>query len=408
MNVARFESFLKDAIGLDTSSIGSAAIARAVKERLRECALASEDDYWLLINSSSDERQQLIESVVVPETWFFRDRGAFSALAAHAKRSQLSGLRLLSAPCSTGEEPYSMAMALFDTGMLPGSFTIDAIDISGRALEHARNGAYRKNSFRGTDLEFRQRYFQGDAIHPSVKECVRFDRANLLDAAVVLGTQRYDVIFCRNLLIYFDRGTQDRAVRILRLLLAKDGLLFVGPSETGLLLSHGFESANWPMAFAFRAPAAKRLGAVAPAAAPSARTSGVTRSSAAPPRAISFAVPPVLSAPDVPLRLLKEAEDLADEGQVAAARERCESFLRANGPTGQALYLMGLLHDAQGETAKAIEHYRGAIYLEPTHYEALTHLAILLEQLGDRRTATRLFERAKRSANADTAAGTRS
>lgn len=419
MNLARVEKFLKDAMGLDTPSIGSGAIERAVKERLRECALASEDDYWLLLNSSSEERQELIEAVVVPETWFFRDRGAFTALAEHAKRSPKHGLRLLSAPCSTGEEPYSIAMALFDAGLLPASFSIDAIDISGRALEYARRGAYRKNSFRGTDLEFRQKYFEGDAISAAVKQRVQFHQTNLFAVEAILGGQQYDVIFCRNLLIYFDRATQDRAVQLLSGVLAKDGLLFVGPSETGLFLTHGFESANWPMAFAFRPASARspRQRAVmmsqpdTPAVAavwPHAVEPpvGPVQQRGAIPTKLPFAGPITFEAPGRSAQrnrvpdLLKEAEDLANKGQVAAARERCESFLRTNSPTGHALYLMGLLLDTQGEMAKAIEHYRGAIYLEPNHHEALTHLAILLRQLGDQRTAGRLLERAKRSASA--------
>ena len=121
-----FDALLREAIGLDATSLGPSAVARAVAARQAACRLDDVHGYWLRVRSSPSELQELIEAVVVPETWFFRDPAAFSALAAMAHSDLVANpardLRLLSLPCSSGEEPYSMAIALLDAGLPANRF----------------------------------------------------------------------------------------------------------------------------------------------------------------------------------------------------------------------------------------------------------------------------------------------
>src|SRR6266436_4011826 len=250
-------------MGLDAESIGVACVERAVRERLAARGLQDVQVYWEQLVTIEQELQDLIEAIVIPETWFFRDPEAFAALARAVREEWLSKhaagtLRILSLPCSTGEEPFSMAMALLDGGLPPSRFHIDAIDISTRAIAWAEQGVYGKNSFRAKDLSFRDRYFEaaerGYRLSDGVRQQVHFRHGNLLSAGWLHGAHGYDVIFCRNVLIYFDRVTQRRAIEVLGRLLTASGLLFVGPSETGLLLDQGFVSAGIPLAFAFRQP----------------------------------------------------------------------------------------------------------------------------------------------------------
>ena len=151
-----FEKVLKQAMGLDAVSIGSTTIERAVRVRMADLGLGRREDYWQQLHDSTDELQELIETVVVPETWFFRDREAFGALVRLVTEEWLPAhpagiLRLLSVPCSTGEEPYSIVMALLDGGVSLERFQVDAVDISARALAQARRGVYGMNSFRGAE-----------------------------------------------------------------------------------------------------------------------------------------------------------------------------------------------------------------------------------------------------------------
>ena len=159
MAYVQIEELLQQTMGLDVASIGTSAVERAVLARAAECKLDGAVAYLARLRSSAAELQALIEAVVVPETWFFRDMHAYAALVRIAQEEWLrahpeSVLRLLSVPCSTGEEPYSMAMALADAGFPAERYRIDAVDISARCLRRATTALYGRNSFRGRELGF--------------------------------------------------------------------------------------------------------------------------------------------------------------------------------------------------------------------------------------------------------------
>src|SRR5262245_4715380 len=143
------ERALRERVGLDPASIGSSVIQRSVRLRMKSRSIKKIEDYSRLLLSSSTEWNALTESVVVAETWFFRDVEPFNALVRLALEWLPSHpgrrVRLLSLPCSSGEEPYSLAMALLDAGVSPERLEIDAVDISARALSRARSGIYGKN-----------------------------------------------------------------------------------------------------------------------------------------------------------------------------------------------------------------------------------------------------------------------
>src|SRR5690348_15215475 len=155
---------LRETIGLEPASIGRPAIERAVLERQAANGLADTRAYFARVWTSKDELQALVEAVVVPETWFFRHPGAFDALSSVVRHGALpmatEPLRLLSLPSSTGEEPYSMAMALLDAGVPSARFHVDAMDVSRVALERAATGVYGRNSFRGTGTVGRDHHFE--------------------------------------------------------------------------------------------------------------------------------------------------------------------------------------------------------------------------------------------------------
>jgi chemotaxis protein methyltransferase WspC len=405
---ARIAALLKERMGLDAESIGVACVERAVRERLAARGLEDVQVYWEWLTAFEQELQELIETIVIPETWFFRDPEAFAALVRVVREEWLAKhvegtLRMLSLPCSTGEEPFSMAMALLDGGLPPSRFHIDAIDISTRAIAWAEQGAYGKNSFRVKDLGFRDRYFEpverGYRLSDGVRRQVHFRHGNLLSPGWLHGAHGYDVIFCRNVLIYFDRVTQCRAIEVLGRLLTPSGLLFVGPSETGLLLDQGFVSAGIPLAFAFRragssGPQLKGRRRIPPAVI-------VAKSVRAKPSKPAFAQPqpkptPAEKAIAATEHWIEQARRLANQGKLVEALRCCEQNLRSQPASAETYHLIGLLHDAAGRVREAAEHYRKALYLDPQHSEALVHLAVALQKEGDARGAERLFERANR------------
>ena len=404
----RIEHLLRKTIGFDAASVGAASIQRAVRLRMRSLGLRRLEDYEQVLEKSRVEWNELVESVIVSETWFFRDAEPFAAfirlvleewLPAHSA----APARLLSIPCASGEEPYSLVMALLDAGVPPERFQIDAVDISARALARAQRGIYGKNSFRGKDLAFRDRYFQpskeGFVLDPAVRSCVCFCRGNLFSDDFPPGQASYDFIFCRNLLIYFDRPTQRRAIEKIERLLTPSGVLFVGPVEQPVVLSHGFVSANIP-----KASACRRAGQVV-------RRQRLARLSKQPP--ISAGLPPngafqprlpsggglihpPAGRPSSSSRTdLETARRLADAGRLNEAAEICEAHLRQSRASAQAYYLLGLVRDAGGD-ASAIDCYRKALYLEPNHHESLLQMALLLQKNGDLARARTFKSRAQR------------
>lgn len=405
------ENLLRERIGLDAASIGVSLIERCVRLRMKALGLREAHEYLRRVRESEAEWRELIESVVVPETWFFRDRQAFEALVQVVLSEwlpchPLQTLRILSSPCSTGEEPFSLAMALLDASLPAERFVVHGVDISERALGVAANAVYGRNAFRGQDLAFRDRHFHqvrdGYALAPRVRERVRFFEVNLLEDDLPGGTEPYDFIFCRNLLIYFDRPTQARLLQRLRSQLALSGLLFVGPAELPLVVDQGFVQLQLSMAFACRrddAEPASALGGarrlVEPREMPVLTPPPVAAHGAAPQPRVDTIPAPTHMAPPAP-RDLAEARRLADAGKLAEARAVCEAHLKSAPPAAEAYYLLGLIADAGGEPG-ALEFYRRALYLDPDHYESLLQLAFLLEKQGDETQARSFRRRAERA-----------
>lgn len=406
MSIARFEDLLERTMGLDAASIGISAVKHALEMRMQAQAVESQDAYWDLLQHSRAELQQLIETVVVPETWFFRDPQVFPAMTATAGALRDSGigrpLRLLSLPCSTGEEPYTMAMALLDAGHPASAFRIDGIDISTRSLARAQAGIFGRNSFRSRDLAFRDRYFEaaepGFRIRDELRKLVNFQQGNMLEGDFLPNAETYDIVFCRNLLIYFDAPTQARAIAVLKRVLAPHGMLFVGHSEAGLMSAAGLASAKIPMAFAFSKaprPSASPAPVASTAAPANARPARTAKTSITLRRQSKPSSAPV-SLPSSPLRSIDDLRRLADEGRLDEAARGAEAHLRECGPSPEALLLLALISDARGEVVAAQRHYRKVLYLEPANREALGHLALLLKKEGDHAGARLVDDRMRR------------
>jgi len=412
------ENMLRERMGLDACSIGSSLIQRTVRLRMKNLGLKKEAEYHDLLESSAHEWNELVESVIVTETWFFRDGEPFNAMVRLVREEwgpahPTGKLRLLSVPCSSGEEPYSLVMALQDAGIPPDRFEVDAIDISARVINRAKRGVYGRNSFRGKNQAFRARYFQntpeGFVLSPAVRDSVHFFQGNLLNDEFLPGYSAYDFIFCRNLLIYFDRPTQQKALSRIDRWLGAAGVLFVGPAELPLVLEQGFVSANVPMAFACR-----KASYTPPRMARQVKLRTPIPSRNPPPlKPIGPRVTPPPGS-DLPARNghpspkaapvsnghigaeLEKARTLADAGKLKEAVETCENHLRQTGPCAQVFYLLGLLRDAAGDPC-AVEFYRKALYLDPNHYETLLQMALLAQKNGDSNQARAFKSRAQRA-----------
>lgn len=408
MVLSAIAKLLSQTIGLDPDTIGNHRIARAAETRRVGCKLPDIESYWARLQTSASELEELIELLIVPETWFFRDGKPFDYLKTYVTSEWLNQpnrntLKLLSVPSSTGEEPYSMAIALLEAGLHPKQFAIDAIDISQRSLAKARRGVYTKNSFRGDAWTGRSRYFQqtaeGYELCQLVQGLVNFQQGNVM-TSLAIAPKQYDIIFCRNLLIYLKSEVCSQVLAALDRLLIPGGLLFVGASETGNVPDN-YISIRQPFTFAYR-KSKPSLAQLAPLNITQLRQmpsqlitpqtiakqyEGVKNYSARDTQQIKASDPSASSQDLTPeptssldLQIVKK---LADDGRDVEAIALCKSYL-VHHPTSAAAYtLLGELYQAHQQNAEAERCFQRAIYLEPTCYEALVHLALLKENQGD-------------------------
>lgn len=406
------EDLLGRWIGLDPDTIGSASIARAVRSRMTELGLADPAAVVALARGDATERDRLVEEVVVGESWFFRDPQVFAFVCRFAAtRATVPGrlpIRVLSVPCAGGEEPYSAAMGLLDAGLAAEQFTIDAFDVSRVALDRARQGRYSANAFRNADLAFQDRWFRRDG-HASVLDetilgRVRFAWGNILDESFPAAhpnaaTEPFDIVFCRNLLIYLTPEARRRVEAVLERLVAADGLLVLGAAEPPIMKGDWIPAGESSV-FALRRGIRS--------AAPSAPHRPVARSHAPAPRStraaptaapcptnsdVAMDVSPVSSRLDA---VLGEAGTLANSRRFADALALCEAYAREVGPAPQLFFLMGMLHQSAGDPDRAEGFFHKTLYLDASHDEALLALALLATQRGDSAMAAKYRQSAAR------------
>ncbi len=395
------EQLLRQRAGLDPESVGRRIIARAVAAGKQRTGSSDDRDYLAALARSPAEWAALIDAVVVPETSFFRDREPFAFLRNQVLDAWLPAhpgqtLRVLSAACSTGEEPYSIAITLLEAGVAPEQFHIDAADISAAAVRQARRAQYRQQAFRGQPPASLDRYVErgsgGWVLKPIVTRQVDFHVDNLVDPAFLAGQAPYPVVFCRNVVIYLAEEARSRVLQNLERLLAPAGILFAGHSELAFFQRAGYAPLAHARSFAcIRAgdPGRRRTQSARPAsgAAP------LPAKAPPPPAAV-----PALECidPSAPEGGLAAARRLADRGELARARLLCERLLKDQPPRADAYCLLGLVHQASGRLAEAETCYAKALYLDPRCLEALVHLGLCHERRGDGAGAAVMRDRARR------------
>ncbi|MFM7137346.1 MAG: CheR family methyltransferase [Planctomycetota bacterium] len=399
------EALLREWLGLDAATVGRAAVERAVRGRMKAAGLGDPAAFARLLRADLAERDLLVEDVIVAESWFFRDRQVFEFVTDFAvTRAAVPGhapVRILCAPAAGGEEPYSVAMALFEAGLTAAQFTIDAIDISRRALERAAAGRYSANAFRNADLAFRDRWFTcagaQSVLAERVRNAVRLEWANVLDPAFAAGRPAYDVVFCRNLLIYLTAEARRGVEAQLDRLLAADGLLVLGAAEPPIMQGDWIP-AGTASVFALRrgVHAGPRPAASGPVQPPAARPARPPRPAAEP--ALPRQPAPAGSTPADLEAVLAEAGRLANEGRFAEAIDHCERQRAALPPAPELFFLMGMLHQSAGDLDRAEGCFHKTLYLDGNHEEAHLSLALLARRRGDETMAEKYRQSAARAA----------
>lgn len=263
----QLRDLIRDRFGIYYDDTKQFLLQSRLQTRLIKRSVSDFNAYYRFLTTHPErqnEWDELASALSNNETYFFRERAQLDVLASEVVADSIRAggrVRVWSSACSTGEEPFSLAMTLLETHKLsPAQIHIKASDLSPRALERCGVGFYRDLSFRATPPELIQKYFRafenGFLIADEVKRLVEFFRINLLDQQAVAAQGPVDAIFCRNVLIYFDKPTQKRVVEAFARALRPRGYLFLGHAESIMRLTDLYDPVVTPKAIYYRLKAA--------------------------------------------------------------------------------------------------------------------------------------------------------
>ena len=252
----RFGAFLLERTGMVFAENKRYYIERRIADRMAAAGIADFPAYFARLRGDPAEIEQVINSFTVNETYFYREehqlrelgRAMLPLIVATRRPGDL--VRIWSMPCSTGEEPYSIAIWLLENWPMVDAYNIEIVgsDIDTAALAAARSGHYGARALTRLPADVVERYFEPPRRHQrrliaDLRESVRFTAANLIDPASVRAQGRFDVVFCRNLLIYFDEAARRAAVDALFDALNPGGFICLGHTESMSRISDRFELA---------------------------------------------------------------------------------------------------------------------------------------------------------------------
>ncbi len=247
--------FMKNCCGIYFDDRSRTVVERRLNNRLRLHRMRDFREYYHLLlydKEHDDELQAIIDILTVNETYFFREKYQLLAFSEEILpelkklNKDEKRINIWSAACSTGEEPYTLAILILEDGGFDNwDINILGSDISQRALKVARNGVYKKNSFRATDRYFIKKYFHEQEggvyrISDRVKRLVNFNFLNLMDSSRVKLIGPMDIIFCRNVLIYFDQSAREKVIKNYFETLTEGGYLLLGYAESLMNITTSF------------------------------------------------------------------------------------------------------------------------------------------------------------------------
>lgn len=263
--------FVRDYCGIYFDDDSRYLLEKRLSRRVRTLHFSSFREYYryLLYHKNREEELALIIDIItVNETYFFREQNQLKTFSEEILpelkdiNKDKKRLRVWSAGCSTGEEPYTIAILVLEKGYFHNwNIEIFGSDINQRVLQAARSGIYRKNSFRATEPYFMRKYFREEdnisRISDNVKQYVNFSHLNLLDPFKVKLVGTVDVIFCRNVLIYFDHPSRKKVIDMFYERLADGGYLLLGHAESLINLSTAFSLRHFKYDMVYQKPVKK-------------------------------------------------------------------------------------------------------------------------------------------------------
>ncbi len=402
VNLEPFKERIRKACGIVFDGIGEEKLAKALATRMEAVGNKDARLYAEWIAADVDEFKRLISLLTINETYFCREPQQIRLLSQYLAPRLLScprchpPLRILSAGCSSGEEPYSIVMALKERyGESCGHFfDVTGVDIDREALARAREGRYGEFSFRGVPEWIRSRYFERSGamwqLKPAVRNLVEFREMNLLETGEAGGYHPFHIVFFRNVSIYFDEETRCRIQKNLAALMDREGVLFTGGTETLANDLGIFRLVEEEGVFYFvKSPDAVPLSAKGTDVGKEAPHEGQFRST-----------PPAQDTPDPwrtpPLELptIQDLIEMVGDKRYDEALPFVEARLTANAQDLSSLLLKAYMALDRGRFTVAEETATRALSLDPWSIDAFVILGLAAKRAGKADTAVMMFRRA--------------
>lgn len=415
-DLTRFIQLIKSRCGLLFEGSNQTNLAQAVTLRLTRLGVQPDSYYQLLLNDLS-EFKELVNLLTINETYFFREPEQLQLLVEYllprflASQDRTGPVRILSAGCASGEEPYSLAMALLDKygDSLSHLVSLTAVDIDTTVLTKARQGIYSPFSFRGVPEEVRTRHFDtlstgGYALQKRVKQLVNFYEFNLLESPAPPFLQQFDLILFRNVSIYFDQPTRQQILRNLAEMMTKQAILIIGMVETLANDLGIFALQQEEHLFYFRkhtpehehpSSPVQPIPLATPPPRPSLEAELKILRQLTQEHAYDQALPRLDAlltlAPDNTVARLLKAHILINRKEFAAAAQLVQPIIAANPEQTDALLLLGLAARWQQQYAASILNFKQVVYLMHDCWPAHYHLAELYRINGETERARRSY-----------------
>lgn len=263
------KEFVAENFGLLLENGKEGYLSSRLLSRLEELRLSTFAEYYAYLKfapGGAEERLQLVSLITNNETYFFREETQLRAFAEEAlpalKEKKLKNddrtIRIVSAGCSSGEEVYTLAMLVLESGCFAWNWDvkITGVDIDPKVIQRAKAGTYAGRAFQSTPAQYLERYFRksdnGFQIKDSIRNMSHFVQGNLLDFGDIVSESEVDIIFCRNVLIYFDDETVKQIVENFARFLVDGGLLFLGHSESLSRITSRYIPIRFPGAIVYR------------------------------------------------------------------------------------------------------------------------------------------------------------
>jgi chemotaxis protein methyltransferase CheR len=252
----QYRNLIYNESGIHFTSTNRSILESRLKERLREKGINSEKDYFALISRDQGELKGFLDSITTNLTRFFRNQAHFDAMEHFVvpelinikKASGNNTIKIWSAGCSTGEEPYTIAMLMSEILPISWKYEIVASDLSLKCLMFAKDGFYADSRIVGIPDAYLKKYFDkvegGYKVHADIKSKIRFDYHNLKNDS---GLRGLDIVFCRNVIIYFDEAAQNAVINRFWDAMAFKSFLYIGHSESlfGMDTKFEFVKTQW-------------------------------------------------------------------------------------------------------------------------------------------------------------------